>query len=107
MAEWREGMNRRDFFKVALGGTLGIVLAPMAFVKASAKIERDCCMRCGKKLRSKNGDSFYSGIRFGLKHIDASPENEELARENWGKYYGQNVTYDFCFECWIDSLMGV
>ena len=68
------------------------------------------CSRCGKILETPDGTSI-SGIR--LSYCELTDDNKDLvdlSRKLWGKYLPDGETkvdYDFCYECWLDSLMGV
>jgi len=65
------------------------------------------CSRCDKEMERYDGGcdiatkiSIATGTAPSLMEI-------EYAKKQLGKYYKPNVEYNFCVECWIDSLMGV
>jgi len=50
------------------------------------------------------------GIRFSYHKSSEDEELAKLCRTLWGKYLlegVEEVEYNFCVECWIDSLMGI
>lgn len=66
------------------------------------------CSRCGKEQTD------VTGIELRLiVQKDESGErikaNEEVVKSQLGKYWRDKDehVFTFCFECWIDSLMGV
>ena len=36
----------------------------------------------------------------------SNPDSVNWIKKQWGKYAGENK-YNFCYECWLDSLFGV
>jgi len=60
------------------------------------------CNRCGKSMTRADGSSLV-GISLQVLAKDAP---EDFIQAQFGKYeIGR--TYSFCWECWLDSLMGV
>lgn len=124
-------MNRREFLKTFLAGGAGLALAP---VIGLPKIEKEIitddehCCRCGKSLiiqenekpeeKENNFGQFQecaSLIIFdNLKikkmteiSISVNADNyEKFRKRQLGKYEIGKI-YEFCWECWLDSLMGV
>ena len=67
------------------------------------------CNKCGKAMETSDGTQI-PGIRFSYHKSPKDKELAKLCRTLWGKYLPEGVDvieYNFCVECWIDSLMGV
>ena len=63
------------------------------------------CVKCGKEMESPSGISIIGiHIRLALGD-DATQEDMDFIREQFGKY-DIKKPYDFCYECWLDSLFG-
>ena len=61
------------------------------------------CSKCNKCMTNKDGSSFI-GISFSILNTNG---NEEFIKAQWGKHYqGFDTKLNFCWECWIDSLIG-
>jgi len=64
------------------------------------KTEKRYCSKCNRCLTNEEGTSI---IGLALRGSDNSP----FMREQLGKYApktGDSVSFDFCWECWLDSL---
>jgi len=71
------------------------------------------CDRCGKEMGIKEeiGDRviFHSdivGVSIDSHTDEMSDDDIENMKRQFGKYE-INRSYNFCYECWLDSLMGV
>ena len=60
------------------------------------------CDKCGKCMTGENGISII-GISLQLLAQDTP---EDFVQAQLGKYE-IGKAYSFCWECWLDSLMGV
>lgn len=60
------------------------------------------CDRCEKEMTDENGMSII-GVSVGNMAI--SDDQKEFLQKQFGKYPVIR-TYSFCFECFLDSLMG-
>ena len=77
------------------------------------------CARCHKSMEMEEGAvgsnvniSSMVGVHYTLTIADGSTAQQEaFLRKQWGKYAppeGEKTrTIRFCYECWIDSLMGI
>lgn len=64
------------------------------------------CQKCGKYMMDENGDTLIGiSIEINLDSVLADSFTEEFIRKQLGKYQ-PDTKYSFCFECWLDSLMG-
>ena len=62
------------------------------------------CERCNKELEDEKGNS-HAGMVVCVRNISLSNDTEFLQKQ-MGKYeVGKD--YNFCFECLLDTLMGV
>lgn len=60
------------------------------------------CDKCGKNMQSASGCTVI-GVAISFKHsIEAESEH---IKKQFGKYAEKN-NWNFCYECWLDSLMG-
>ena len=63
------------------------------------------CSKCDKEMSRKEGA--YIGICLELKTLGTKNKKDiDWLKKQWGKYYKKNVKYGFCWQCWLDSLMG-
>ena len=61
------------------------------------------CSRCHKLMSDKDGSST---IGASITVTVDPPNDPTFMQKQMGKY-GINRTYNFCWECWLDSLFGV
>ena len=59
------------------------------------------CSKCSKCMTDTDGTS-VSGI--SIDFILDTNANTEFIQKQLGKY--EIKTYEFCYECWLDSLFG-
>ena len=65
------------------------------------------CSKCGKDMTSHRDETII-GVDISLVEVNQDAESKDFAKKQFGKYYKEGGTnYLFCYECWIDSLMGV
>ena len=74
------------------------------------------CAKCGKALTISGGEHDGWSI-VGMQILvswkaDTPPTMTEHIKRNLGKYAPQDesvteVEFQFCYECWIDAMMGV
>ena len=63
------------------------------------------CAKCGKEMVDKNGVSM-TGISLTFRaDVKATDEELKFYKKQIGKYE-LDRSYEFCWECWLDSLMG-
>ena len=68
------------------------------------------CIKCGKDLKNwQNVDMV--GIKMTFINASLKKEDEEDIKKQLGKYYDlwvdkSNGSFNFCWECWLDSLFG-
>ena len=80
-------------------------------------MNKQYCSKCGKCMTDERGVSL---IGISIQYVIADKEtgdssahfvnitreqNEVFVKEQFGKYAAENK-YQFCWECWLDSLMG-
>lgn len=71
---------------------------------------RKPCAKCGKEM-SMGNDRNVIGVRIQIiadPDFVCTPDGflvNDFIKKQFGKY-NQDI-YDFCFECWLDSLFGV
>ena len=64
------------------------------------------CERCGKNMTDESGMTCIAvQVRVSVS-IGAGSLTEDFYREQLGKYELDHV-YNFCWECYLDSLMGI
>ncbi len=66
------------------------------------------CSRCGKDMTYKSSESTEKPITAIHLQILPQTDDQELLTF-WQKQLGKykiGESYSFCFECWLDSLMG-
>lgn len=64
------------------------------------------CEGCGRSLTDENGSSIIGvSITVTVKD-DEAQINTDFIKRQMGKYE-INKSYNFCYECWLDSLMGI
>ena len=65
------------------------------------------CDGCGKEMspKTENGETII-GCCIQSKADRMNEEAIEYVQAQFGKYE-LNREYNFCYECWLDSLMGV
>ncbi len=59
------------------------------------------CDKCGKNMKSSSG---FNMVGVSLQFYLNVPGEDEHFKKQFGKYNHKNV-WNFCYECWIDSLM--
>ncbi len=60
------------------------------------------CSKCAKEMTSPDGTTVEGmRLRFIFPSLD---DSKEWIKTQLGKYPLQD--YDFCYECWLDSLFG-
>jgi len=120
-------MDRRDFFKLALGGLAGAALIPLSsVVKVIAKpeIKKDCCAGCGKSLLVKDSekppktyitntdiecltiDMDINKMAALVIRADGDTKYGKFLKRQLGKYE-VGKEYEFCWECLLNSLVGL
>ena len=62
------------------------------------------CNRCGKEMTDENGFSL-TGFSLVIRWEADSDSNKAFYEKQMGKYE-LDREYNFCFECWLGSLMG-
>ena len=62
------------------------------------------CSRCNKLMTHSDGTNLV-GLSITFKFGGLDEEYKKFYKKQLGKY-AENKDYNFCFECWIDSLMG-
>lgn len=67
-------------------------------------ISKKCC-KCEKEMCDEDGTTLtgYS-LQFYITE-DQTESKKAFCKKQLGKYE-PNHSYDFCYECWLDSLMG-
>jgi len=64
------------------------------------------CSRCGKSMTDEHGSSII-GVQITVRTEDGVMDmTKDHTKEQLGKYE-LNKEYSFCYECWLDSLMGI
>ncbi len=94
---------------------LGITLSPET-QNLKFNIEGTECDGCGKSMlydgwestgrnggQSQNQPSTLVGISLEVLTSDCSPSQKAFLKKQLGKYE-MNKRYEFCWECWLDSL---
>lgn len=61
------------------------------------------CAKCGKEMTDDDGVSM-TGISFNASVYEEA--KFDFMKKQLGKYT-PSKTYNFCFECWLDSLFRV
>ena len=70
------------------------------------------CSRCSKDITIYDKDGKVERVELPIVfQCKITPdckgsEAAEWSKQQFGKYFGEDVEYAFCYECWIDSLMG-
>ena len=74
----------------------------------------DKCDRCGKSMLFHEGqrdELYFSGIELSIDYGTCHGKKAKFMKDQMGKYApkdlnGTGMKYRFCWECWIDSLLG-
>ena len=77
--------------------------------------EKDCCARCGKSLLIRKDErspktNIPDKVTGCIASLGTVPQDDECYNKYLKRQLGKyeiGKTYEFCFECWLDSLMGV
>ena len=58
------------------------------------------CDKCGKNMKKPDTEENWIGCSMGFS---CEPGQEDFFQKQLGKYQ-IGKTYNFCYECWLDSL---
>ncbi len=78
--------------------------AKSIFNVVAVETEPRYCSRCKKSMTNDKDGSTTIGMILEVKF--ESGQDDTFIKEQLGKYE-INKAYQFCWECWLDSLMGV
>jgi len=72
----------------------------------------ETCSKCGKKMGLPDGSFSTAALHMEISWDRSTPEEAGLIKANLGKYAPimsdeTSVEFNFCYECWLDSLMEV
>ena len=66
--------------------------------------ESSLCDKCGKDMANPEGHMAIGVMIGAVPH--GEHEQHEYMKRQFGKYDLGKI-YNFCYECWLDSLFGV